>query len=104
MSKPEQAPGLLPKPVAVVVALVVSGLWGYDVLRSLLDATHQLNGTLGTAFSIVMGALFAQSRLGKPGQPPEDAPAEQPAPLPEGAVTAADLIARLQAERRGEGR
>lgn len=110
---PRQAPGLIPRPLAYGLIILIAGLWGFDVLRSIVDQNHQVNTTLGTAFMVVAGLLggLARGRRDPAEPPPDDPPPDTgpPAPdpppddpppdLPPGAVSAAELIARLLAER-----
>lgn len=99
-------PGLIPRPLAYGLIVLIAGLWGFDVLRSLLDPGHQVNTTLGTAFMIIAGLLggFAKGKTpDPPAPPPVDPPPDPPAgddpePLPPGALSVAEILARLAAD------
>jgi hypothetical protein len=111
-------PGLIPRPLAYGLIVLIAGLWGFDVLRSLLDPGHQVNTTLGTAFMIIAGLLggFAKGKTPVPPQatptqdpppvdpPPEPPPADEPEPLPPGALSVAEILARLAADNNDTDR
>lgn len=99
-------PGLIPKPVAIVIAVMITAVWGASQLGSLFVPGYQAPDSIHAALMIVLGAVFALQRKGddKPG---DDKPAvedvAEPAKPPAGVELAADLIARLQAEQRERG-
>jgi hypothetical protein len=118
----KKAPGLIPAPLGIAMISGVSLLWGFDVLRHLLDDGHELNGQLGTVFATVVTFVLATYR--KRGEPPDkDEPSEEPdepdEPPPEepeepdraedepdllleGATSVAQILARLAAEQQAK--
>lgn len=118
----KKAPGLIPAPLGIAMISGVSLLWGFDVLRHLLDDGHELNGQLGTVFATVVTFVLATYR--KRGEPPdEDEPSKEPEepdePPPgepeeldgaedepdllfEGATSVAQILARLAAEQQAK--
>lgn len=56
------ARGLIPPQLAVPVIVVVTALWGWDVVRYLLGLTEALNTTLGTAFASVVAVVLGSYR------------------------------------------
>jgi hypothetical protein len=105
------APGLIPRPLVTAIAATVIAVWaGWQVAAWLVPGL-EVPAEIHLAVMAVLGAVFGLQRggsgdalpaaLDKPAAPP---PAQEgvPAEPPPRRVPAADLIARLQQERRRE--
>jgi hypothetical protein len=101
------APGLIPRPLVTAIAATVIAVWaGWQVAAWLVPGL-EVPAEIHLAVMAVLGAIFGLQRggddkpaaaLDKPPGTPEP-PTETPSP---GRVPAAELIARLQQERRRE--
>lgn len=96
-------PGLIPKPVAIVIAVVVTVVWAASQLGSLFVPGYQAPDSIHAALMIVLGAVFALQQRKPDNDDDEDDPDEEPEPpRASGGELAADLIRRLQAESAGQ--
>lgn len=105
-------PGLIPRPVVSAIAAVIVAVWALSQAAVIFVPGYEAPPEIHLSVMLILGALFGMRKDGNgnggepakpPPPPPAPAPAQlegEPAPLPPGAVSAADLIARLQAERR----
>ena len=126
MTEKTATPGLIPRPLAYGLIVLIAALWAADVLRSILDQNHQVNTTLGSAFLLIAGLLGGLAK-GKttdteqggpsgtapmpapmppppppaPPAPPPPPPEPEEAPPPEGALSLQQILDRLAAERDG---
>lgn len=109
------APGLIPRGAVTAIAGVVIAVWGVAQVADAFVDGYDAPAEIHLAVMLVLGALFGLRKDGDDDRPtPEPAPAPAaPAPpavpvpppeLPEppgpGRESAADMIARLQRERR----
>ena len=101
----------LPRPVVIAIASVVIGVWALSQVAVMFLPDYEPPAELHLAVMAVLAAVFGLQRsedkdaapppqAPSPAQPP--APAPEPEPLPSGRESAADLIARLNQERRSE--
>lgn len=129
-------PGLIPKPVAIAIAVIITAVWAASQLGSLFVAGYEAPEGIHAALMIVLGAVFAlrrsdaadssdknerrrarPARADDPDDPDDGAVDADPCDEPDDAAwaaaqtlvrrhpeAAADLIARLQRERRGGDR
>jgi hypothetical protein len=93
-------PGLIPKPLAVAIAVVITGVWGLSQLAGVLSrlgivaAGYEPPEAIHAALMIVLGAVFALRQSDKPSStpptpptsaapsPPPAAPLPPPSPVP----------------------
>ena len=108
-----KGPGLIPRPVAVGIACVITLVWAANVGATILVPSYEGNDTVNTAFMLLAGLVFA---LGKGKHDEEDDPDDDPPPLPPvppppdpepdtppppGSISVAEVLERLKAERGG---
>jgi hypothetical protein len=102
-------PGLIPRPVVTVIAAVVIAVWALAQAAVIFVPGYQTPAEIHLAAMFVLGALFGlrkddnqpdEQRDDKP-TPPTPPPDKPP---PQGRVSATDLIARLEQERRRDRR
>lgn len=111
MAEPPRAPGLIPRPVAVLIAVAITVAWLFNFVGPYILPGFERSEIVNTAFMLVAGAVFA---LGKgrddppddpgtpakptpPTPPPQPQPVEPPPDHPD-VVFARDLIERLSRE------
>lgn len=110
-------PGLIPKPLAIGIAVVITAVWAASQLGTLFVPDYEAPDAIHAALMIVLGTVFATVRRGDAekddnGDDPDEAPDPEPErPRPRPALprqqpprseSAADMIARLQRERDGD--
>lgn len=112
-------PGLIPKPIAIAIAVIITVVWAASQLGSLFVAGYQAPEGIHAALMIVLGAVFALRRSDDKPDKPDDDPPDRPTPPAVAEVddearaaaqtlirlhpeTAAELIARLRREREGD--
>lgn len=92
--------GLIPRPAVAVIAVLVIAVWAVTQAAQVFVADYTPPPEIHLAVMLVLTALFTVRKPDdkKPnGEPPPPAePTAEPRP---GEIAAADLIARLQAER-----
>lgn len=75
-----RAPGLIPRPVATGIAVVITIMWAGNYIGPVLIPGFERSEVVNTAFMLVAGAIFA---LGKGRDDPDDDDPPTPAPVPE---------------------
>lgn len=97
-----QGPGLIPRPIVAVCAIVVTGVWGASQIASIFIDGYEPPEAIHAALMIVLGSLFALRQGGekKPDPGPPTAPALPPAPPPPSPDPPA--VEPPAASRRGE--
>lgn len=92
-----QGPGLIPRPVAAVVAIVVISVWATSQLASIFVEGYEAPEAIHAALMIVLGSLFALQRGGgKDDEPATSGTSEGAVPPAPGSA------AEPGAVRRGE--
>lgn len=102
------APGLIPRGAVTAIAGAVIAVWGVAQVADAFVEGYDSPAEIQLAVMLVLGALFGMRKDDKDDKPDPSPPALPPAPVPEpaqeplppGRVSAADLISRLQQERR----
>lgn len=103
-------PGLIPRPLAIGIAVVITGVWAASQLGTLFVPGYQAPDAIHAALMIVLGAVFALRRTDAEAEQANDEQEEAPEPPartrpprdprgPGRPESAADMIARLQRER-----
>jgi hypothetical protein len=106
-------PGLIPKPVASVIAVAITSVWIASQVAPFFLPAYKASESINTALMLILGAVFAMRRSDnshaerpadeppRPAAAPSPRPRDPPPAVDERRESAADLIDRLRREHGG---